>query len=513
MSDRVETASAAFLGLTVACARCHDHKFDPITQRDYYALSSFFDDIDESGLYSHFTSSVPTPALDLPTGDQEAELARLEAEICAAEEQLSSLPVLPGRGADAQGLFAFDRPDVTANAADAEHPAQLVDAPLSVPGVHGDGLELSGENAVVFPGVGDFHRSDPFSIGLRLHFPAYERAVVIHRTKSWTDAGSRGYQLLVEDGNLTVALVHFWPGDAIAIRTREPVPAGEWLHVAFSYDGSSRADGLRLYLDGRPAATEVVRDRLTRTIRGGGIEHLTIGKPLPRQGLQGGPGGRPRGLRPGALGRRRRGPARDRGRARSGSRRRPRPRQRRRQRPRRGAGGTARAAGRTRPVARRGQADHDDGGRAGPRPGESHGARPAPGRLQPAARAGRPGAAVRVAEPRLREPPGPPRPGALAHAPRPPADGPRAGRPALAHRLLDGPGPDSEDLGSQGPVPAHRPLLDTLARDLVDSDWDVRALLRRFVLSATYRQTSLATPRALELDPRTTCSPAPTAGR
>ena len=61
VADRVNTFGTAMLGLTLECARCHDHKFDPITQRDYYSLFAFFNNIDESGLYSHFTNATPTP--------------------------------------------------------------------------------------------------------------------------------------------------------------------------------------------------------------------------------------------------------------------------------------------------------------------------------------------------------------------------------------------------------------------------------------------------------------------
>ena len=56
VSDRTNTFGTAFMGLTVKCARCHSHKYDPITHEEYYRLFSFFNSIDESGLYSHFTS-------------------------------------------------------------------------------------------------------------------------------------------------------------------------------------------------------------------------------------------------------------------------------------------------------------------------------------------------------------------------------------------------------------------------------------------------------------------------
>ena len=63
--DRVQTFSTAFLGLTMECCRCHDHKFDPLTQKDYYQLFGMFQNIDEAGLYAYFTDATPTPGLSL----------------------------------------------------------------------------------------------------------------------------------------------------------------------------------------------------------------------------------------------------------------------------------------------------------------------------------------------------------------------------------------------------------------------------------------------------------------
>ena len=75
--DRVNTFGTSMLGLTLECARCHDHKFDPITQRDYYSLFAFFNNIDESGLYSHFTNATPSPSLLLwpPGAERQHDLA------------------------------------------------------------------------------------------------------------------------------------------------------------------------------------------------------------------------------------------------------------------------------------------------------------------------------------------------------------------------------------------------------------------------------------------------------
>jgi Protein of unknown function (DUF1549)/Planctomycete cytochrome C len=89
ISDRVQTFGTAFLGLTFECAKCHDHKFDPISQKEFYQMFAFFDDIDEAGLYSFFTSDAPTPATRLLPSAAKTKLSALEAEAAAAEKKLS----------------------------------------------------------------------------------------------------------------------------------------------------------------------------------------------------------------------------------------------------------------------------------------------------------------------------------------------------------------------------------------------------------------------------------------
>ena len=305
VADRTETFSTAFLGLTVACARCHDHKFDPVTQREYYELSAFFDNIDESGLYSHFTRATPTPALSLATDKQSQAEA---AAVAKVRELEASLPKLMAERRDAfdwwlmtaddearptaVGRFEFESltGGVLENGANAARPGKVGDAPKLVPGYRSDkAIGFDGEDLAKFPGVADFDRHQPFSLAFWLKVPeAYDRAVVLHRSKSWTDAGSRGYELLMEDGQLSFALVHFWPGNAIRVRTQQAFPLNEWEHVCLTYDGSSRASGMTIYVGGQKAAVRVVRDKLTRTIKGGGADALTLAQRFRDRGLKGG---------------------------------------------------------------------------------------------------------------------------------------------------------------------------------------------------------------------------------
>jgi hypothetical protein len=268
--DRVDTFGTAFLGLTVQCARCHDHKFDPISQKDYYQLFAFFDNIDESGLYSHFTSAVPTPTLLQMTTEQKEQLKKLDEQITAAEEELATIAreQLPD-GTGLIGSFAMEEivDKTIVNQANKDEPAKIEGDVKVVAGQHGKGLHLSGENKFSTKVGGDFTRDDPFTISLWINAPdKKERAVVWHRSRAWSDAGSRGYELLIENGKLNAALIHFWPGNAISVRTKRELPLNEWQQVTVTYDGSSRADGLKIYLNGELQQTDVIRDKLTKTI-------------------------------------------------------------------------------------------------------------------------------------------------------------------------------------------------------------------------------------------------------
>jgi hypothetical protein len=280
VADRVITTSTAFLGLTMECARCHDHKFDPITQRDFYSMFAFFDDIDESGLYSHFTRAVPTPTLLLYPDAVESQHQALQSEISQLEQQVDAAantarrnldptsipwPILPQPTA-AYPLDQFEN-NTTPDIANTNRTATLVEGPESVPGHSGQALRFSGDNSVVCRDAGDFNRTTPFSFNLWIHPSEHQqRAIVFHRSRAWTDSGSRGYELVLEDMKPTFALIHFWPGNAIAIRATEPVPTNTWTQLTVTYDGSSHANGLRLYRNGQPVKTEVVRDHLYKDI-------------------------------------------------------------------------------------------------------------------------------------------------------------------------------------------------------------------------------------------------------
>ncbi|TWU54566.1 Planctomycete cytochrome C [Rubripirellula tenax] len=320
VSDRTHTVGTAMLGLTMECCRCHDHKYDPLTANDYYSFSAFFDNIDENGLISYFTPAVPTPAMPLPNDEQREKLDALTQELAKSEAALQqhldgeaktafaawlserkTETLMPGHVTSLsfdEFKVVYEKPTEkrknkkkadTKDAKQEDEPSEASEPKVDsknfgltnrfgpeavtpsvnklVEGHSGKAIELTGEDAVEIPEVGWFERHDPFSFSLWISSPEVEeRAVIYRRSRGWDDAGSIGYELTREGSILSAKLCHFWPGDAIAVETTEPMEIDRWYHVAVTYDGSSRAAGLKIFVDGKAAKTVTVKDHLTRNI-------------------------------------------------------------------------------------------------------------------------------------------------------------------------------------------------------------------------------------------------------
>ena len=304
VADRVHTAAGAFLGLTMECARCHDHKYDPISQKEYYQLFAFFNSTDESGLYSHFTDAIPSPTLLLykdsaqelkhrglnqAISEKERALANRRAEATAEfSKWVSGLEHVP-KPQGLLGHYAFDitEGNKSPNALGTNYPAQLNEAPQLIDGRNAKSLRFNGENSVTINKVADFKRVDPFSFTFWMKIPEeLDEIVVLHHQQAGSDAGYHGYQFVLEKGHASFALIHFWPGNAIKVRTAAKLPLNEWLHCGITYDGSSRAAGIRLHLNGQSVEVEVLRDNLFKDIANG--QPLTLGARFRGRGFKDG---------------------------------------------------------------------------------------------------------------------------------------------------------------------------------------------------------------------------------
>ncbi|HYH56670.1 MAG TPA: DUF1553 domain-containing protein, partial [Anseongella sp.] len=291
--DRTNTFGDAFLGITLSCAKCHDHKYDPITQKNYYEIFSFFNNVKEAGQIS-FNNALPTPTLMLPTEEQEEIITYLKTRAAAQEKKILQLEqsgeagfrrwlnsggykglsagALPRPGL--QAYYSFERGSLS-NSLDRSQAGEMKreggnaggEPVFEALGGNRKALLFNGDVWLDLKETGIFRRSDPFSIGLQVYIPKeLEEGVIFHKGVAERLYNFRGYHLYLKEGKLELSLVHTAPSNAITRVSRDSVPRGEWLHVAASYDGSSRAEGLRLYLNGEEMGTEVTMDQLNKDI-------------------------------------------------------------------------------------------------------------------------------------------------------------------------------------------------------------------------------------------------------
>jgi hypothetical protein len=286
INDRVMTAGYGFMGLTMECSRCHDHKYDPISQRDYFSMAAMFGDQDENGLLS-FHGEVPPPVVRLFKDDAARKMeAELRAAVTAAEMSLSAVssaylgkPEVKAPTPVAHfPLDSFAKSGVE-DAIPGGKPAVFErrgtpeDLQLT-PGVKGQAVKFDGDAGFKLPDFKQLGRFDPFTFSAHLRLGEKNaRATVLHSTGFYTgDGDASGVELLISNGKLRWSMIHLWPNSAASIETVGELPVGTWQRITVTYDGSSRAAGLRVYLDGRETRTTVVRDTLHAKPRSNSLE-------------------------------------------------------------------------------------------------------------------------------------------------------------------------------------------------------------------------------------------------
>lgn len=343
VSDRTNTFGKAMLGLTVECARCHDHKYDPISQKDYYSLFAFFNSNNDRGQIPYNGEAAPTITLTKPETD--AKLKFIREQLTPIEQKLNPnrpdyqqrfgqwLTTAQQRPLSTidSGLIAHytfdeaDRTDISAyvkaqnekkkleeakrkkeeeararlkkpeekkpekkevakrktkeelwndprnafeNSVNDTLPARLGGdpdkVPYAVPGRFGKARYLPGDSFIELPwNFGAFEQNEPFTVSSWFNLAKPNMALTLMGRTTGPMDGQRGYQLdLLADGRLKLTLSHVWPANAIDIESIDKVPVHQWFQVAFAYNGMGKANGLTLYLNGKPMRTKVLTDNL-----------------------------------------------------------------------------------------------------------------------------------------------------------------------------------------------------------------------------------------------------------
>jgi hypothetical protein len=295
--DRVETTSTAWLGMTMGCARCHDHKYDPISQKEFYRFYAFFNNVTEKGLDGRKGNA--EPFVQIPTPEQEAELERVRLEIREKDDALcddeiedrledwqKTGPQLPE--SPREGLIAhYDLDGSLSDLSGSYRHGRTLSGDVGfAAGPAGRAADFDGQTHVDLGAAAAFDRNDSFSLAFWLRPTGRLEMAVLHKSDPQS---RRGYELTLDESqaipglkrgsHLYLRLVHALPGDAIEVRTRKRLVQGAWQHVAIVYDGSGKAAGVRIYVDGRPEPFETLKDSLTGSI--GNPASLQIGAKQP----------------------------------------------------------------------------------------------------------------------------------------------------------------------------------------------------------------------------------------
>lgn len=288
--DRTETTSQVWMGLTTGCAVCHDHKYDPVTQKDFYSLSAFFNNTTQAAMDGNVQNTPPT--IPVPRLEDRKRFDEISKELAGVREKIGTRKAAakpefdkwlktatvanvyvenPREGlrlhaplTDAVGTetrFAVDGQVRTASFGDAFGWAngQRAEKAFTVrPKGAGD--------APMIPDVGDFDTKQAFTASAWVKLTRGNSTGAIAARMDPTKK-YRGWDFWVEGGKIGIHIINAFPEDALKVVSNTPVPLNQWAHVAVAYDGSAKASGITVYVNGQPQGTTPQFDQLKGTTK------------------------------------------------------------------------------------------------------------------------------------------------------------------------------------------------------------------------------------------------------
>jgi hypothetical protein len=242
--DRIETTSTVFLGLTMGCARCHDHKYDPLTQKEFYQFYAYFNNIPDRGKYFKYGNT--PPFLPAPTPQQQEKLEGLRREMAFAETAFQAIPIGAAQSAWEKELAGGAEKDW--------HSKRDLAYQL-------DSAVLDGKSFVNAGDIAKFGFYDKFTVSAWIKPETGDAAIV---TRAEDEVEGQGYGLYLKDGKLQVNMVSRWLDDAGRVESVDAIPLNRWHHVLFSYDGTREAEGIKVWLNGEPVKLKVLVDEMNQ---------------------------------------------------------------------------------------------------------------------------------------------------------------------------------------------------------------------------------------------------------
>ncbi len=278
--DRTETMSAVWLGMTTGCATCHSHKFDPFSQKEFYQLAAFFNNTTQAVRDGNIRDT--PPIINVPRAEDRPRDAELPALLSAARQQVdarrnSARPdftawLATATTASLGGEISTDKLHLQLNlpgSTERQLQVNFRGTPQSLQLTESANLEGTGAErtlnvqgtAAELADAGNFQNSQPFSCMAWVKVPANDGyGAICARMEPFPR--HRGWDFWIQQRRVGLHMVSDWPGKGLKLVSRDQFPANEWVHVAVTCDGSHKASGMQLYINGKPQGKNVENDSL-----------------------------------------------------------------------------------------------------------------------------------------------------------------------------------------------------------------------------------------------------------
>lgn len=287
VSERANTTATAFMGLTMECATCHDHKFDPVSQKEYYEMTAFFNNMKELGMIGNDKNF--GPLMLLPDAVTEDRIDNLTASIDSltkvkklAKKEIedigdfiSKIESKPLTLPQPDGLYPFDhfKKKKRKNGGfnfiiDRNENSTAIGEPELVEGKIGNAIRINKDNDQLFLAkMGYFNLQESFSANTWIKTEKADGFQSIMGNVSDKNTGWRGWIFYLDSlRRPSVKIIHSHSHNYLHVQSPIAINVNQWTNVCFTYDGSATAAGIKLYVDGKSVTSTIYHDNLYKSI-------------------------------------------------------------------------------------------------------------------------------------------------------------------------------------------------------------------------------------------------------